>query len=306
MSRNSRSSCGSKADRGVFRRVGSWFICAVAGAALLWASAASSQDAPEPTVHWAYATYFGTGWYEISDQQSAFIANLAPRIRTGEMEWPGVDDGKAIYSIRVPLTVGVTRLDFEDVPGILDLENFSTVSAGLRADVDVPVTARFSFRPSAQLSYGTVIGESEYAWTYRGDIRGRYTLRSGNLDWALIGAAGIVGYDANRGNDDSFSYAAIGTEFAYPVPWFGSGNGQTLFYWHLLYTDFLDRMEVQGRSDQFAEITNYWQAGFAFGKRDRSIEWWFFRFDRLGLAYDISPSGQLRGLKFVFRSLYEP
>ena len=202
--------------------------------------------------------------------------------------------------------MGVTRLDFEDVPGILDLENFSTVSAGLRADVDVPVTPKFSFRPSAQLSYGTVLGESEYAWTYRGDIRGRYTFQAGALDWALIGAAGFVGYDANRGNDDSFTYAALGAEFAYPLRWFGSGDSQTLFYWHLLYTDFLDRMEVQGRSDQFEEITNYWQAGFAFGKRDEPIKFWFFRFDRLGLAYDISPSGQLRGLKLVFRSLYEP
>ena len=59
-------------------------------------------------------------------------------------------------------------------------------------------------------------------------------------------------------------------------------------------------------ADQLEEITNFWQAGFAFGKRDRPIRLWFFRFDRLGLAYDISPSGELRGLKLVFRSLYEP
>jgi len=279
---------------------------AVVGLALQCLSVAAAQEAPVPTVHWAYASYFGTGWYEISDQQSAFIANFAPKILTGEAAWAGDDDRKAVYSIRLPLTVGVTRLDLEDVPGILDLENFSTVSAGVRADIDVPLTERFSFRPSAQLSYGTVIGESEYAWTYRGDIRGRYTFRSGNLDWALIGAAGIVGYDANRGNDDSFTYAAIGTEFAYPVPWFSSGGSQTLLYWHLLYTDFLDRLEVQGRSNQLEEITNYWQAGFAFGRRDEPIKLWFLRFERLGLAYDISPSGQLRGLKFVFRSLYDP
>ena len=33
---------------------------------------------------------------------------------------------------------------------------------------------------------------------------------------------------------------------------------------------------------------------------------WFLKFNRLGLAYDISPSGDLRGIKLVFRSLYEP
>jgi hypothetical protein len=167
-----------------FRR---FLVGVVIGCALQFVSVASGQEATVPTVHWAYASYFGTAWYEISDQQSALIANLAPTLRTGEVARIGADDGKAVYSIRMPLTVGVTRLDFEDVP----------------------VAAKLSFRPSVQLSYGTVLGESEYAWTYRGDIRGRYTFRSGDLDWALIAAAGLVGYDANRGNDDSFTYAAI-------------------------------------------------------------------------------------------------
>ena len=278
----------------------------VSGAVLLLASVAGAQEKPVPTVHWAYASYFGTGWYKISDQQRAFIANFAPPLTKGETHWFGGKDGKAVYSIRVPLTVGLNRLDFEELPGILDPENFASVSAGLRADVDIPITDRFSWRPSVQLSYGTIIGESEYAWTYRGDIRARYTFGSGNLDWGLIGAVGLVGYDANRGPDDAFTYAALGTEFAYPLPWFASGDGGALLYWRLMYADFLNRMEVQNRFDQFEEVTNYWQAGVAFGREDRPIKLWFLRFDRLGLAYDISPSGALRGIKFVFRSLYEP
>ena len=286
-----------------FRR---WPALAVLGCGFWHMGAATAQEAPEPTVHWAYASYFGTGWYRISDQQSAFIANFAPTLASGQTRWFGGRDGEAVYSIRVPVTVGLTRLDFEDVAGILDPENFSTVSAGLRADVDVPVTERFSWRPSVQLSYGTVIGESEYAWTYRGDVRARYTFSSGDLDWALIGAAGLVGYDANGGTDDAFTYAALGAEFSYPLPWFASKDSRTLLYWHLLYTDFLNRMEVEGHSDQFEEVTNYWQAGVAFGKEDRPIKLWFLQFDRLGLAYDVSPSGELRGIKFVFHSLYEP
>jgi hypothetical protein len=257
-------------------------------------------------VHWAYASFFGTGWYKISDQQSSFIANFAPRLMSGDTGWPKDTDQKAVYTLRAPFTVGVAQLNFEDVPEILDPENFSTVSVGLHADLDAPVTTRFSVRPSVQLSYGTVIGESDHAWTYRGDVRGRYTFASGQLDWALIAAAGLVGYDANRGTNDSFTYASLGAEFAYPVRWFGSSDSQTLMYWHLLYTDFLNRVEVRNRLDQSEDITNYWQAGFAFGKKDKLMKIWFLRFDRLGLAYDISPSGDLRGIKLVFHSLYEP
>lgn len=283
-----------------------WHACLVLGAALLQACPAESQEAPAPTVHWAYASYFGTGWYRIGDQQSAFIASFAPRWIAGDVEWPNVAGRKSVYTVRVPVTVGVARLDLEDVPGILDPDNFSTASVGLKADLDIPIGARLSVRPSAQLGYGTVLGESDDAWTYRGDLRGRYTFQSGKLDWALIGMVGYVSYDASQGADDGFSYTGLGAEFAYPVRWFTSDDNQALAYWHLLYVDFPNRLEVSSRIGRNADIASYWQAGLAFGKRDERIRLWFLSFDRLGLAYDLSPSGELRGIKFVFRSLYEP
>jgi len=279
---------------------------AILGGVLVCAQPALAQQTPEPAVHWAYASFFGTGWYKISDQQSAFIANFAPRWSSRDTGWSKVVDRKAVLTVRIPVTVGVAQLEFEDVPGFLDPGNFSTVSAGIRADLDMPLTPRLSVRPNVQLSYGGVIGESDRAWTYRGDVRGRYTFEAGNLDWSVIGAAGLVGYDGNRGSDDSFTYATLGAEFAYPVRWFSSAESQTLLYWHVLYTDFLNRVEVQSDLDQTVEVANYWQAGVAFGKKDKPLQIWFLKFDRLGLAYDISPSGELRGVKFVFRSLYEP
>lgn len=292
MTRRRRSRCGC--------------IAAVAGCALQSINVADAQEAPVPTVHWAYASYFGTGWYRIGDQQSAFVASLAPRWTAGKVERLSDAGREAVYTVRVPITVGVARFDLEDVPGLLDPDNFSTGSVGLRADLDAPVSDRFSVRPSVQLSYGTVLGESDDAWTYRGDLRVQYRLQSGKLDWALIGMAGHVGYDASRGVDDSFSYAGFGAEFGYPVRWFSSGDSQSLVYWHLLYTGLPNRLEVSSRAGPPEEISSYWQAGLAFGKDGERLDLWFLSFDRLGLAYDISPSGELRGIKFVFRSLYEP
>mgnify|MGYP001549648728 FL=1 len=272
---------------------------------LLQATPAMPQDVDPPTVHWAYASYFGTGWYKISDQQSAFIANFSPEWISGPATWLGDWGTDAAYRVRVPITVGIARLDFEDVPGILDPDNLSTASIGLSADVDVPLSERFSMRPSAHLSYGTVVGGSDYAWTYRGDVRAKYRLGSGKRDWALIGAIGAVGYDGNSGANDSFSYVTIATEFAHSLRHFSTEEREALLYWHVAYTDLLNRIAVQGRQGEFEEITNYWQVGLAFGKRDEDIKLWFLRFERLGLSYDVSPSGNLRGIKFVFRSLYE-
>ena len=287
-------------------RNGFWPLLTVLAGLLLHAAPAMPQDVDPPTVHWAYASYFGTGWYRISDQQSAFIVNFAPEWISGPATWLGDWGTDAAYRVRVPVTVGLARLDFNDVPGILDPENFSTASIGLVADIDVPVSERFSFRPSAQLSYGTVLGGSEYAWTYRGDVRARYRFGAGDRDWGLVGALGAVAYDGNNGANDSFSYVMLATEFAHPLRRFSTEEREVLLYWHVAYTDLLNRIGVQGTQGQFDEITNYWQGGLAVGKRDEDIKLWFLRFERLGLSYDVSPSGDLRGIRFVFRSLYEP
>ena len=206
----------------------------------------------------------------------------------------------------MPFTLGVTRLDIGDVPGTLDPNNFSIASIGLSADIDVPLTERFSIRPNVQLSYGTSIGKSAHAFTYRADIRWRYRFQPDDIGWTAMGAGGIVGFDANTGREDSFTFAMAGAEFAHAWSRSGSDENQTILYWHVAYTDFFNRIKVQTYSGDFAETTNYWQAGLAFGKKGGEFKFWFLRFDRLGLAYDISPSGNLRGLKFVFRSLYEP
>lgn len=273
---------------------------------LLQAHPAASQQRSAATVNWAYASYFGSGWYKINSEQSAFIAHFSPTWLSGRATALDVAGKEAKYTIRVPLTVGVTQLDLGDVPGILDPDNLSTASIGLSADIDVPLTERFSIRPNIEFGYGTVLGESADAFTYKGDIRGRYRFEPGRFEWAIIGAAGIVAYDSDVAEDDSFTYASLGAEFAHPLPWFRSEDSQTLLYWHVAYTDFFNRIRTQTYMGDYANATNYWQAGIAFGKKERPIKFWFFKFDRLGLAYDISPAGDLRGINLVISSLYEP
>ena len=265
-----------------------------------------AQEDPASTLHWAYASFFGTGWYKLSDQQSAFIANFSIRWLTGETDWGVSEQPKPRYTVRVPFTVGINRLELNDIPGIFDPENFSTVSVGLSADLDIPITRRFSVRPNAQLSYGMVLGASDEAYTYRADVRGRYWLRNDESHWALHGSLGYVGYDASPGLDDNFAYASLGMEYSHPVGWLSTGDSQSLLHWHLVYMDLVNRIEVRTAEDELTEVTNFWQVGLAFGKRDSRMKFGFLSFERLGLAYDISPSGELRGIKFVFKSLYEP
>jgi hypothetical protein len=266
-----------------------------------------AQDAEpfEPTIHWAYASFFGTGWYKINDQRSGFIVRAPFRWTVGEAQIDEDGERQIAYTIRLPFTLGLARLDFEDIPSILDSDNLATASANISFDADIPVTQRVHVRPVAEVGYSTILDESDWAWTYRAEIKTRTTFEAGELDWALLFDYGIVGYEPNRGESDDFEFAAAGLEFGYPVKWFGSSDGQTMLYWHLTYTDFLDEIEVRTGVEEFDSVANYWQAGIAMGKRDKPVQIWRLSFDRLGLAHNLSTTGELRGVKFVFRSLYD-
>jgi hypothetical protein len=283
-------------------------ICPVVCAALLvfaMAPATYGQQEPEPDVHWAYASFFGTGWYKISDSREAFVVRAAPRWTVGQS---GVDEQgkrKFDYTLRVPVTLGLTRFDLNDISGVIDPDNLSTMSVGFSTDINIPVNDRFSLRPIAEVGYGTVLGESEYAWSWRTELRSRYMFEAGKLDWALLASIGITGYEPNDGESDDFSFASLGAEFAYPINWMSSEDSQTMLYWHLGYMDFIDEIKFSSGPTRVDTVGNYWQFGLAMGRRDKPVKIWFLKFDRLGLGYKYSDTGRLRGITFVFRSLYD-
>lgn len=259
----------------------------------------------DPTVHWAYATFFGTGWYKINDENSAYVMRVAPRRVFGDARFDQSGNREVAYTLRAPITVGVAEFDFGDISALIDSGNLKIASAGLSLDADIPLTSRFSIRPLAQASYGTVINDSDHAWSYATEIKSRYRFHSGQLDWAILADLGYVGYNADEGDSDDFVFAAAGAEFAYPLGWLSSQQSQTMLYWHVSFIDFVDEVRVRSEFDRFDSVANYWQVGAAIGKRDGPICIGFLKFDRLGLAYNYSATGELRGVKLIFRSLYE-
>jgi hypothetical protein len=272
---------------------------------LLMLNAARSQDLVEPTIHWAYASYFGTGWYKINDQRSAFILQTAPRWNYSEAGFDEDGNREIGYTFRVPVTIGLSNLDFEDIPGIVDPGNVVSLSVKFGVDADIPVTDRFSIRPNADFGYGAILDESIYAWTYRAEIRSKYSFEFGKLDWALLGALGYVGYTPNEGSSDDFNYVTIAAEFGYPINWPQIENDQTMLYWHAGYTDFIDVAKFKTGVDERDSVDSIWQIGVAMGRRREPVRIWFLKFDRLGLGYKYSDSSEHRGISIIFRSLYD-
>ena len=72
-----------------------------------------------------------------------------------------------------------------------------------------------------------------------------------------------------------------------------------------MYTTFENDLEMVIEDDSIVPITDQWEFGLSFRKEEKRIKIWWFSFDRLGLAYRLSSSGELKGISFVFRSVFD-
>ena len=261
--------------------------------------------ANEPTVHWAYASFFGTGWYRIEDGRSVFVLRGTPSWSFGEAGFDEAGKRQIGYELRLPVAIGLARLDLADLPGLVDSENLSTASLSASLHVDIPITERFSLKPVGEVGYGRVIGEDDSAFIYRGELRARYRFQPGVVGWALVGTLGYSGYDANkRASDDNFSFTTLGAEFGQPVSWFPSETGQTILHSYLSYTEFIDDVDF-GDLRRSRPVARVWEVGAALGRRDKPVRIWRLKFDRLGLGFKYDSTSSARGVRLVFRSMYD-
>jgi len=96
-----------------------------------------------------------------------------------------------------------------------------------------------------------------------------------------------------------------GLEFDYPFGNHKMDDEQLFLSWHGMYTTFEDDLDLVFADGSIKPITDQWEFGLSFRKKEKPIKIWWFSFDRLGLAYRFSSSGDLKGISFVFRSVFE-
>ncbi len=219
-------------------------------------------------------------------------------------------DGERTIGIefRFPITLGLDRFNLDDIPELIDLDNVASVSVTPEVDITIPITARWSLRPYAAVGWGAVLGGSESSWTYWGGVKRHYAFNNGKLDWALVNSVSYVGYTPNRGESEYFVPIMAGLEFEYPFGERKLDDEQLMLSWHGMYTSFeydLDFILDDGPLASSDPITDQWEFGISLHKQSSPIQIWFLKFDRLGLAYRFSSSGDLKGISFVLRSMFD-
>jgi hypothetical protein len=278
-------------------------VCLLVPVLLVTESAA--QETTADSIHWAYSSYFGSGWYQVAGDRDVFVIRGTPRWELREANL-GADGERTIgIEFRLPITAGLDNFSVDDIPGTIAPENLASLSVTPGIDITVPVSERWTLRPHMAVGWGTALDGSNSAWTYWAGLKSRYTFQHGDLNWALINAITYVGNTPSGGTSDDFWPLMAGLEFDYPLGNRKMDNEQLYLSWHGTYTTFEEDLDQTITDGSTNAITDQWQFGMSLRKKKEPIKIWFLSFERLGLAYRFSSSGDLKGISFVFRSVFD-
>jgi hypothetical protein len=273
--------------------------------ALILAPAASAQEIDLNAVHWAYSSYFGTGWYKLGNDRNAYVFRMTPRWKLREAS---IDEDRKRHmgiEFRLSVTAGLDSLNFDNLPGTVDPDNIASMSITPGVDIEIPLSDRWALRPFAALGWGTLLDGRESAWTYWGGLRSRYLLRSGKMNWALINSIALVGYAPSIGSSQNFLPISAGFEFDYRLADKWIGDERAVLHWHVLYTVFENELDLIEPSAVAGPISDQWELGLSASKQSGRMQFGWFNFERLGLAYRFSSDGELKGISLVLRSLFD-
>ena len=282
------------------------FICRALGFLLAAASWTVQARAPaEGFVHWAYSAYLGTGWYRVRDDQDVFVARLAPRWSLGKWFLGGDGSREINVEFRLPMTLGLHRFDFDDLPGLIDPDNFGTVSVVPGIEAEVPVTGSWSLRPHLYLGAGTELDGPQSAWIYWTGIKSRYQLGGDGSDWSLVNSLGYIGYTPNNGESSDAIPAMAGLEAQWRLGDRRLGGHPLYLDGHAIYTAYLDDLKFIFGNGSSAKVADEWELGLALSRGKEKLKFWRLEWDRVGLAYRFGGSGDFKGVSLVFRSVFE-
>jgi hypothetical protein len=265
------------------------------------ASATETRTVFEP-VHWAYSSFFGTGWYKVDDARSVFV--LKAPIRQTLRESALSESGKRVLGVKIryPLTLGMHQI--EDLGGIFDNDNFATASLTPGIEVEIPINPRWYLRSQANLGWGTDLGNSDSAWIYYAGIKSRYVFPAEKYRWSLLNSLYYAGYSPDKGRSDHLAVAQVGVELQQPLNRLVIHGEPVALYWTLMYSFLGNELHFNLPDGNFDPIQNQFEIGVQMGLLNRPLRLWKFEIQRIGLGYQFSPDGNLTAITFSLRSWF--
>ena len=274
----------------------------------LWAApevadtSASARADFEP-VHWAYSSFFGTGWYQKKDARSVFVLRIPPRqtLRKSSIS----DDGerKLGVEIKYPITLGLH--DVEDLGGIVENDNFGTVTFAPGVELEIPINKRWYLRSFAHIGWGKELEVGESALIYYAGIKSQYEFPSkSQYKWYLLNSLYYAGYRPDKGRSDQLSVAEIGVEFLQPLSKANLAGRPIDLHWVLMYSFLGNEIHFNLPDGSFDPVKDQMEIGLQSSFRDGPLKIWFLKVHRLGIGYRFSSSGEFSAITLSMRSWF--
>ncbi len=247
---------------------------------------AVAGDQNDSGIHFAFATWMGTGYYQVGDRSIA-ILNLPFSYQLQER---GLDSWG--WRIKLPLSLGASRYDdlhrglqtFTFVPGI---------------EADIPLSSKWEIRPYAQLGVGKEFGaDNDKAIIYGVGFNalGRYPLE--NFDLLLGGGLLLAGSETPNQKDNllGFSKLDLGAAISRPADFNFMGR-PTVVNFFVVASRFTNRATFALVDDRDESLKNILELGFSLGTQPQA-ELAGFKIPHLGLSY--VTGDHLKGIKLNF------
>jgi hypothetical protein len=264
-------------------------------------SAAENQTVFEP-VHWAYSSFFGTGWYNVGDARSVFVVKAPFRQTLRKSSFAETGARELGIEIIYPLTLGLHQI--EDLGGIIQDDNFATVSFAPGIELEIPINQRWYLRSSAHAGWGTDLKNDEAAWIYYAGIKSRYVFPAKKYQWSLLNSLFYAGYSPDQGKSDHIAVAQIGVEFLQPLNK-GTIHGEPVdLHWSMMYSFLGNEIHFNLPDGTFDPIGDQIEIGLQVSLRNRPFNIWFLEVQRLGVGYQFSPDGELNAVTFSMSSWF--
>jgi len=251
-------------------------------------------------IPWRFATALGSGIYGIGEENTIYVFRFQPKFTKYFSEERAEEERTLLLEFKFPVAFGVVH--FNIVEGKFP-SNFQNISFAPGAEIQIPVTRRWTLRPFGHVGWSRELSEGgESAWLYWAGVKSLLTFESGAFDFGLVNTLTRMGYNPDRGESQSLSLLGTGLEIDHPLGNLKSGGDQLFLKSHVYNFWYLDRIELFLSPDRDpAQLRMEWEVGLAIGKRGK-LKIWLFKFDRIGIGYRFSE--YTKGIRFFVNSYF--
>lgn len=260
------------------RFLGSFLLVAFVLAGPAEAQSSGTEDVD--LINYAYASVFGNGLYVVAGQSvQVYRIPVSTTLRKP-------DDNDWGLTLRTPLTLGFYEFQVDDIFEGGFPDEIQTVSIVPGVEFEIPLSHRWTLRPSADFGAAKDLQGGQLAWVwsagagvyYRQPIR-KATLTFGNT---LL----YIGSKINSVRSDAMAYWESGIDLTHPL-WFKAGKRTAFWSIYTIGRFFFNDVEFARADDEPLTLDAEYEIGLGFSVKPE-YSWWKLRAARFGIGYRYS------------------